>query len=73
MRRGAICASASACKASFGQKNARRIQCGTAIEKVQLKNAESAGKRTVTRKMSNDYQKISEPFIEKTGRMCYFI
>ena len=72
MRRGVICASASACKASFERKKTRHI-LQTAIEKVQLKNAESAGKRTVTRKMSNDYQKINEPFIEKTGRMCYFI
>ena len=72
MRRGAICASASACKASFERKK-RGIYCKQPLKKYNLKTQKVRENALSHEKMSNDYQKISEPFIEKTGRMCYFI
>ena len=38
-------------------------------EKSKKHDAGTAEWRNVTRNLSNDYQKISELFIEKTGRM----
>ena len=87
MRRGAICASASACKASFERKK-RGIYCKQPLKKYNLKtqkvreNALSHEKcRTIIRKlaplcggrpeMPGSRNQIT--FIEKTGRMCYFI
>lgn len=63
MRRGAICASASACKASFGRKK-RGIYCKQPLKKYNLKtqkvlkNALSHEKcRTIIRKLANQLLK----------------
>lgn len=63
MRRGAICASASACKASFGRKK-RGIYCKQQLKKYNLKtqkvleNALSHEKcRTIIRKLASQLLK----------------
>lgn len=63
MRRGAICASASACKASFERKK-RGIYCKQPLKKYNLKtqkvleNALSHEKcRTIIRKLANQLLK----------------